>query len=99
MGAKPDEADNEGETPLYLAVIRDNVDVVKLLLDWGADPNKTNNYGETPLYGALQNMYQNIKVVAKLLIDGGAKPSKRDMLLMKYYDERTGLGKLLLKVI
>ena len=82
-GAEPNIADREGDTPLYLAAMFGNADVVQLLLDWGADPNLATNKGETLLNATLRNMYPNKEVVAKLLTDGGAKPSKRDMQLMQ----------------
>lgn len=40
--------DNDGNTPLHIAVKERNVGLVKLLLVCGADPDKANLYGTTP---------------------------------------------------
>ena len=39
-------------TALHVAVYRDHIDVVRLLLERGAEPNIPNNIGESPMYWA-----------------------------------------------
>ena len=42
-------ANFRGCTPLHYAVLADDRDIVRLLLDAGADPLRPNDYGRTPL--------------------------------------------------
>ncbi|XP_023319394.1 ankyrin-1-like [Trichogramma pretiosum] len=42
--------DNEGNTPLHLALFRGHTRVAASLLESGADPNLANNLGQTPLH-------------------------------------------------
>ena len=76
----PDEyinkPDNEGETPLFIA-IREKADPIAELLvkQRGADINYKNGKGETPLFLAVY--YEN-KKIAKLLIESGADVNSRD---------------------
>ena len=42
-------ANFRGCTPLHYAVLADDRDIVRLLLDSGADPLRPNDYGRTPL--------------------------------------------------
>ena len=48
-GASPKTADNEGVTPLMLAVERGNLEVVQLLVQKGADPKARSKAGKTAL--------------------------------------------------
>jgi hypothetical protein len=56
---------------LHVAVYRDHLDVVKLLLERGADPKLPNDIGESPLYWARLNFNHEM---ADLLIQYGARP-------------------------
>ncbi|KAF8305638.1 ankyrin [Clavulina sp. PMI_390] len=42
-------SDNDGETPLHVAVRYGSMDTIEALLNAGADPNKSNNKGDGPL--------------------------------------------------
>lgn len=54
-GAKANERDEDGTTPLAWAAMRSNVDMAGLLLRSGADPNLTNELGVSPLAIAITN--------------------------------------------
>jgi ankyrin repeat protein len=54
-GAKPNEREEDGATPLVWAAMRGNVDMAALLLRSGADPNLTNELGVSPLAIAITN--------------------------------------------
>jgi ankyrin repeat protein len=49
-----------------LATYKDNIELVKLLINAGADPNKKNNNGNTALSYAIK--FSNIEII-KLLLD------------------------------
>lgn len=42
--------DSNGETPLFKATFKGNLEVVKLLVDAGAQKNSQSNDGFTPFY-------------------------------------------------
>lgn len=58
-----------GYTPLHLAVLDHNLDMVNLLIENGASVNVVNNSNETPLYKAIEFGYFRI---AKILIENKA---------------------------
>ena len=64
--------DDEGMTPLAGAVVQEQVDVVRFLLDKGADPNIPNKHGLTPLEHACGREKTNGLALAKLLLARGA---------------------------
>ena len=47
-GAKPDIADEEGNTPLHFAAMRGTQDVAKFLMNLGANPYARNNQDLVP---------------------------------------------------
>lgn len=67
--------DNNGNTALFLALEKENIASIKLLLERGVNVNSVNNKGETPLIFASKNglekvveflvNYQDIDVTAK----------------------------------
>lgn len=59
--------DSIGRTALFWAVIRDNADHVRTLLDYGADPNAKDVRGYTPID------FVRGPAVCKLLLDKGAE--------------------------
>ena len=69
-GLHPDEPNVEGETPLMLAIMAENIETVKVLLKQGADVNATNDNHEAPLhYAARHNKNDSI---TQLLLRRGA---------------------------
>mmetsp|Transcript_38752 Transcript_38752/g.52600 ORF Transcript_38752/g.52600 Transcript_38752/m.52600 type:complete len:143 (-) Transcript_38752:157-585(-) len=54
-GAKPDIADEEGNTPLHFAAIRGTKEVAKFLMNLGANPYARNNQGLVPYEVATRN--------------------------------------------
>lgn len=68
-GVPVDEGDNEGDTPLFYAIERRNVEFVSLLIKRGADVNKKSKDHEiTPLYLAAQ--INDVSLVNLLLSNG-----------------------------
>ncbi|KAJ5748387.1 uncharacterized protein N7511_010083 [Penicillium nucicola] len=63
--------DNAGNTPLQIASLAGEAEIVKFLLDVGCEINTKNIDKDTPLIDAVEN--GNVEVV-KLLLDAGANP-------------------------
>ncbi|XP_057618316.1 NF-kappa-B inhibitor beta [Chionomys nivalis] len=84
------EAENyEGHTPLHVAVIHKDAEMVQLLRDAGADLNKPEpTCGRTPLHLAVEAQAAS---VLELLLKAGADPTAR------MYGGRTPLGSALLR--
>ena len=53
-GAKAAAGNRYGVTPLYLAAVNGNADMIRRLLDAGADPNSVDAGGETALMTAAR---------------------------------------------
>jgi ankyrin repeat protein len=66
--------DNDGNTPLLLASLSGQKDLVKALIDEGADINEKNKYGQTPLIYASRGSH--IEII-KLLLSQGADVNKK----------------------
>ena len=62
------QVDKFGQTLLFTASFKNNIEIVSLLLNHGANVNQANNYGQTPLYVACLN--GDVKVVSLLLKHG-----------------------------
>lgn len=54
-GAEPSASANDSKTPLHLAAMEKNVEMIRLLLRFNADPCAIGGKGGTPLYLAFQN--------------------------------------------
>lgn len=64
-------------TPLLTAVLKDDAEMMKLLLERGANPNASNKDGFTPLHLSVRSKSQGISMV-KMLLEAGASPRMRD---------------------
>jgi ankyrin repeat protein len=98
-GAKVDQANQLGMTPLYLAVGNDDAAMVKLLLDAHANPNTTDASGVTCLMRAAE---QGNEAIVRDLLAKGASVTQRDpafqqtALMFAARAGRTAIAKLLL---
>jgi Zn-dependent protease with chaperone function len=76
-----EEVMNEGETPLTIAVINNDLKEAERLIEDGADVNEKNDYDETPLLVAsYSSKEEEIDYdMTKLLLENGADPSFGDV--------------------
>jgi len=70
-GANVNFADDEGRTPLTLAVQEGSLELVELLLQHGADPSQVGRKGYTPLQ--LATAWCKSVPIVKALIAAGAE--------------------------
>jgi ankyrin repeat protein len=62
---------NNGRTPLYIACVKNNYEIVKALIETpGVDPNIPDNSGCTPLYVSAELGFTNI---VKYLIENSER--------------------------
>ena len=66
---------NDGETPLFIAVLKNNIYVSELLLDAGALPDKGTNEGDCPIHAAAENGNEHM---VDVLIRHGANVNCRN---------------------
>ena len=76
-GADVDARDELQHTPLHLASMLNNFEVVKVLIDNGADVNAKNAEGQTPLHLHTRGSYTGWES-GKILIDNGANLNAQD---------------------
>gem|GEM_PF-1336409 len=72
LGIAPNFRDSRGDTPLTLAVMNMDTDMVKVLVDGGADMNGTDSAGNTPLLLAIHEKFSGI---AEFFVLHGADPN------------------------
>ena len=72
-GADINLTNMEGESPLWLAVHHQQIEVVQICIDAGADVNMNINDGSSPLFHAVTKNYIEI---ARLLLKAGADVNK-----------------------
>lgn len=70
-----DEPDDTAATPLILATLKGNINIVKWLLDKGADVNHKNQQGHSPLQYACSKGYKDI---VEYLLSHGANINIQD---------------------
>lgn len=63
-----DSRDEDGYTPLHRAAYSNNVEIARILIQYGADVNAKTEYGWTPLHSAVK--WSNAEVAAFLLQHG-----------------------------
>lgn len=63
-----DSVDEDGYTPLHRAAYSNNVDIAKILIQYGADVNARTEYQWTPLHSAVK--WSNAEIAALLLQHG-----------------------------
>lgn len=76
-GADPNLRDNQGNTPLLVAVNAGSGGVIDLLVKGGANVNLGNGSGETPLIRAVQK--RDLALV-RILLAAGADPDQADRI-------------------
>ena len=76
-GAKINERDLIGATPLDLAIAAGHIYVVKYLLEKGANPNQDMNPLGSPLLFSTSLGFYNFEIM-KLLLEAGANPNSID---------------------
>ncbi|OOG65427.1 hypothetical protein B0E46_03520 [Rhodanobacter sp. B04] len=76
-GADPFGPDARERTPLHLAVINAQLDLLQALLARGCDPNTRDRDSRTPLFAALEHGAQALPLV-RTLIAHGANPEAAD---------------------
>lgn len=66
----------KGQSLLYFACMRGNVEIVKLLLQKGANPNSKSNDGDFPLIEAVY--FEDKPEILEILLSEGADPNMQD---------------------
>jgi hypothetical protein len=75
LGADVNQADHEGDTPLYLAALEGKMDILRCLVrEFGADVSQANSDGCTPLMIAIVN--NHVDVVRWLVKEGADTQAK-----------------------
>lgn len=85
---------NNGETPLLIAIKNENSQIARFLIKHGADINKASDTQETPLIAAC---WRNQFDIATLLLERGAHPNKMDKTnkTALFYAIKTGHEKII----
>jgi ankyrin repeat protein len=96
-GADVGACDNQGRTPLILAILENREAIVKLLLESGADVGACDNQGRTPLILAT---LENREPIFKLLVENAGHVEAPDTMALLAYavlKEKTAIVKLLME--
>lgn len=98
-GAKTDQRDNDGNTPLMIATQFSFVEGAQLLIKNKALVDLANSSGETPLIRAVQ---LRSTAMVQLLMNAGANPLKADTVAgmsAKDYAQRDQRGAAILRIL
>lgn len=98
MDAIVNQRDFSGQTPLHYAAIANNLEAIKVLLDYGAEVDAFDTQLGTPLLWAVRDGYYE---VARLLIERGAQldittPPSGDLIILACRNHHWRLADLLL---
>ena len=74
-GADLNARNEQGLTPLHIAIALERDSLTRHLLEWEADPNRADPYGSSPLHMAAS---RDMRTVARLLIRHGADLAATD---------------------
>ncbi len=79
-GANPNQKDSLGNTTLHVAAENTNLDLLKLLIDFGGDVNAVNNYNWSVMHSAAYGIANHREqwAVIEFLLKAGAKANKQD---------------------
>ncbi len=88
------QADEDGNTPLHLAIEKRQIAMVKLLLDGGADTNITNKYDYTVLRVAV-----NCAMTDIINLNSVLRQPEQNEEAMSIWTERTKLTKEILRLL
>ena len=88
-GEDPNEMNEYGESPLLLAVVNEQKEIIPVLLENGADPNLQDDYGWTPLMSAA--LAENLEI-GELLLKAGGDPLLVDDEDMSAIDHAKDIG-------
>ncbi|KAH3756710.1 hypothetical protein Pelo_11479 [Pelomyxa schiedti] len=75
-----------GETPLHLAVMKGNQEVIEQLLIHGADPTKTNSKSESPMVWAARLNNPAITALLQKALDEASKPVDPTQVCKKFLE-------------
>ena len=75
-GCDPNTKDNDGNSPLHVACIKGNFDVIKALISHGADQNSLDSGNDAPITLAVKNGWD--EVVLTLIRECGCDPNTKD---------------------
>ncbi|RDL37126.1 uncharacterized protein BP5553_04559 [Venustampulla echinocandica] len=76
-GSDVNSTDGGGRTPLFQAILADDVYFAQHLIEKGAAIAHSNNDGLTPLHVSASNVTPACSAIISLLLDSGASPSAR----------------------
>ena len=79
MTAKPNAADDDGNTLIYWAAFYGLTEIVKILVPLTDNPNAADNQGKTPIYWAAYKGHTEIvKILAPLTANPNAEDEDKD---------------------
>lgn len=93
-----EKKDNDGWTPLMLAVLRGELERAESYITQGANPNAENNIGETPLWIAIEEEhYGLVEMLCKYADVNYKNKDAATALARAMYQENTSIIDLLIE--